>query len=122
MNRQPAAQHETGIIPFNLRKATAPALASPLPEPGKKMMVITVVEMLRHEKYIPKAYINHTSWEPQDLPLATLDRAEWNKHQLVPWTGSEPTWVELTINNLDTNGHPFHLVSRPEQTFYVTRG
>lgn len=76
-------------------------------------MIYTAIEILNKEHQIPKGFINHTTWEPQSLPLVALDREIWDKHQLVPWTGPEPVWVELTINNIDANGHPFHLVGLP---------
>jgi FtsP/CotA-like multicopper oxidase with cupredoxin domain len=94
---------------IELRNVHGAALTTPLPEPDKLYMIFAVVEILSHNQFIPKGYINHTMWIPQDLPLLSLDRSAWDSHQLVPWTGSEPAWVELTINNIDTQGHPFHL-------------
>ena len=101
----------TEVHRFNLRDVKGPPLAEPLPVPGKTFMIYTAIEVLTHLNNIPHGFINHTFWEPQNLPLVSLDREIWDSHQLVPWTGSEPTWVELTINNIDANGHPFHLVS-----------
>ena len=75
-------------------------------------MMYTTVEILNHLGGIPYGFINHTSWKPQDLPLVAMERERWDEHQLVPWTGAEPVWVELTINNIDSSGHPFHLVSQ----------
>lgn len=98
------------LVGFNLREARGPRLDSPLPEPDSLFMIYAVVEILSHNKFIPKGYINHTYWVPQELPLLSLKRDEWDNHQLAPWTGSKPVWVELTINNIDTQGHPFHLV------------
>jgi hypothetical protein len=74
-------------------------------------MIYTAIEVWNHLNNIPHGFINHTYWEPQGLPLLSLDRESWDDHQLVPWTGPEPVWIELTINNIDANGHPFHLVS-----------
>ena len=87
-----------------------PTLSDPLPDAQKTFVLYTVVEVLAHQNSIPKGFINHTTWEPQSMPLITLDREHWDSHQLVPWTGSKPGWVELTINNIDGTGHPFHLV------------
>lgn len=101
----------TEIHRFNLREAKGPPLASPLPDAGRIFMIYTAVEILNHLNGIPKGFINHTTWEPQALPLVSLNRDGWNSHQLVPWTGSEPVWIELTINNIDGTGHPYHLVS-----------
>ncbi|CAK7218702.1 hypothetical protein SEUCBS140593_003643 [Sporothrix eucalyptigena] len=99
----------TNTVAVDLREVQGPTLATPLPKPDKFYMIFAVVEILSHNRFIPKGYINHTMWVPQDLPLLSLDRSAWDNHQLVPWTGRDPVWVELTINNIDTQGHPFHL-------------
>lgn len=73
----------------------------------------------------PVGSINHTSWtspKPNTLPLLSLDRDEWAKavpqptkvHEFdVPWfkVSGPDEWMELTLNNFDDKGHPFHLVS-----------
>jgi hypothetical protein len=110
--RRPA-NNETEIIQFNLRDAKGPPLTSPLPDAQKSFVLYTVVQVLAHQNSIPKGFINHTTWEPQSLPLVALDRMSWNSHQLVSWTGPKPIWIELTINNIDGTGHPFHLVCSP---------
>ncbi|TVY51222.1 Laccase-1 [Lachnellula cervina] len=97
------------IQKFNLREAKGLSLPNAIPAAQKAFMIYTAIEILNKEHQIPKGFINHTTWEPQSLPLVALDREIWDKHQLVPWTGPEPVWVELTINNIDANGHPFHL-------------
>jgi hypothetical protein len=107
--RQPTTK-ETEIHKFYLRDAMGPTLSDPLPDAQKTFVLYIVVEVLAHQNSIPKGFINHTTWEPQSMPLITLDREHWDSHQLVPWTGSKPGWVELTINNIDGTGHPFHLV------------
>jgi hypothetical protein len=93
------------------------SVPDPLPNVGKTFMIYTAIEILNHEASIPKGFINHTTWEPQSLPLISLERETWDHHQLVPLTGPEPVWVELTINNIDANGHPFHLVSLSDLIF-----
>ena len=98
------------IVQFDMQAAKGAPLSSPLPEAEKYFMIYTVVQVLAHQNGIPKGFVNHTTWEPQEKPLVTLDRDSWDSHQLVPWTGSAPAWVELTINNIDSTGHPFHLV------------
>ena len=100
----------TEIVQFDMQAAKGAPLSTPLPEAEKHFMIYTVVQVLAHQNGIPKGFVNHTTWEPQENPLVTLDRDSWDNHQLVPWTGSTPTWVELTINNIDSTGHPFHLV------------
>jgi hypothetical protein len=54
--------------------------------------------------------MNDTSWKVQEsppLPLLALDREQWDKNQLVPWTGKDPKWVDIVVNNIDFTGHPF---------------
>ncbi|KAH8892839.1 hypothetical protein GQ53DRAFT_793693 [Thozetella sp. PMI_491] len=97
------------VVRFDLPSANGTTLASPLPDNYKPFMIYTNVEILNHLFNVPKGFINRTTWEPQSLPLVASDRKNWDSHQLVPWTGSESTWVELTINNIDSTGHPFHL-------------
>ena len=70
--------------------------------------------------FIPTGLINSTHWKPQSTPLVTVGRDDWDEFQLVAWTGAEPVWVELTINNLDVAGHPFHLV-RCQPTVHLAR-
>jgi hypothetical protein len=108
--RQPISKRAE-IRKFNLQDAIGPTLSNPLPDAEKVFVLYTVVEVLAHQNSIPKGFINHTTWEPQSLPLIAMNREQWDRHQLVPWTGPEPVWIELTINNIDATGHPFHLVS-----------
>ncbi|ERT01357.1 hypothetical protein HMPREF1624_02602 [Sporothrix schenckii ATCC 58251] len=105
----PSTQATQPTRAIDLRTVHGTALSTPLPAPDKLYMIFAVVEILSHNKFIPKGYINHTMWVPQERPLLSLDRSAWDSHQLVPWTGAAPVWVELTINNIDTQGHPFHL-------------
>ncbi|KAG5977889.1 hypothetical protein E4U55_006454 [Claviceps digitariae] len=71
----------------------------------------------------PVGSINHTSWmnpAVDALPLLFLAREKWAKaipqptkaHNFdVPWlnVSGPDTWLELTLNNFDDKGHPFHL-------------
>lgn len=65
-------------------------------------------QKLAHYENKPLGFINHTFWAPQDVPLISLPRADWDEHQFVPFM-KEKTWVDLVINNLDDGSHPFHL-------------
>ncbi|KAK8050406.1 ferro-O2-oxidoreductase [Apiospora phragmitis] len=74
----------------------------------------------------PKGFINHTAWRAQTPPLLSLPRAEWDRHQLVPFipvhnnnkssSSSNTAWTNIVINNLDDGAHPFHLHGH---SFYV---
>lgn len=96
---------------FDTQTAKGPTLIQPLPEPNRRFVIYSAVEILNRLQGIPTGFINRTHWEPQSLPLLASDRQVWDDHQLVPWTGDKPAWVDLVINNLDGTGHPFHLVS-----------
>ncbi|KAH8900175.1 hypothetical protein GQ53DRAFT_869529 [Thozetella sp. PMI_491] len=94
---------------FDLREAAGLSLDSPLPNPQTTYMIYAKVQVMNQLDDEARSLVNQTIWAPQTLPLLALDRDDWDKHQLVPWTGSQPVWVELVINNIDTTGHPFHL-------------
>ncbi|KAH8648436.1 iron transport multicopper oxidase fet3 [Xylariales sp. PMI_506] len=104
-----ALNSTTEVVRFDLRDVQGIQLTSPVPEPQTHLMIYASIEILNRLGSRPKSFLNRTTWEPQDLPLIAMDRDDWNDHQLVPWTGAEPGWVELTINNIDATGHPFHL-------------
>ena len=104
------ANKTTAASLFNLRTAKGVELPSRLPEAQKLFMIWSSITILNRLGQVPHGMINRTFWEPQELPLISTERESWDVHQLVPWTGADPVWVELTINNLDSNGHPFHLV------------
>ncbi|KAJ9156673.1 Multicopper oxidase [Pleurostoma richardsiae] len=101
--------NKTTLTRFDLQSAKGPTLAHPLPEADEAIMLYSSVQILSHQNYRPMGFINHTSWRPQDLPLIAVDRDDWNQGQIVSWTGPEPAWVDLVINNIDGTGHPFHL-------------
>jgi len=114
LSGEPSSQGGTEEVAasFSLREAKGLKLSEPLPEPDRKFMIWSVVEVLDHNHGIPQGVVNRTSWQPQSTPILGLPRSEWDKNQLVAWTGAKSSWVELTINNIDGTGHPFHLVSR----------
>jgi hypothetical protein len=91
--------------------------ADTMPETvDQTILVYTKMEVLSHLGNVPAGFINRTSWAPQSSPLVDLERAQWDKNQLVPWIPisedpSKEKWVDIVVNNLDEKGHPFHLVS-----------
>lgn len=98
---------------FNVQTARGVTLADPLPEADNQFVVYSAIEILNRLHGIPTGFLNRTHWTPQKPPLLTIERQAWDDHQLVPWTGNTPVWIDLVINNLDGTGHPFHLVSLP---------
>lgn len=98
------------VTVFNTQTARGSILAELLPEPAKRFVVYSAIEILNHLRGVPTGFLNRTHWAPQSLPLLAVDRLNWDSNQLVPWTGNKPVWIDLIINNLDGTGHPFHLV------------
>ncbi|KAI8711503.1 hypothetical protein NCS52_01414100 [Fusarium sp. LHS14.1] len=97
----------------NIQNLTAATRVSDIPSKAKETFVFYVkTEKLSHLDYQPVGFINHTSWKPQSPPLLSQNRSIWDENQLVPFIGlssSEPTRVDIVINNLDDGAHPFHL-------------
>lgn len=108
--QSPVDKTDSEVRRLNLDELEGLPLEAPLPEPEAKFMIYTTVQILNQLDDDIRALINRTYWEKPSIPLIASARDSWSSHQLVPWTGDKPIWVELTINNIDINGHPFHLV------------
>lgn len=116
---QPVPQLEseaTAVTYFNLSNAIGrdllPYEVLPL-EADRTFVIYTTVVILTIHANVPMGIMNRTSWQPQanpPKPLLLLDRSEWDRNQLVPWTGADPAWVDVVVNNVDEYGHSFHLV------------
>lgn len=76
------------------------------------IVLYAVTQRLAHLSNVPRGFINNTSWDPQLAPLISTSRSEWNKKQFVPFiqlNAERPLWVDVVLNNLDEEAHPFHL-------------
>ncbi|KAJ5312137.1 hypothetical protein N7508_002967 [Penicillium antarcticum] len=109
-NQQP----QVNINHLNIHNVpSAPSVLNTLPPKAEQSYVIyTKIQKMARYSNKPFGYINQTTWKPQDnppAPLISLPRIEWDKNQFAITTGSEPSWVDLVINNLDEGSHPFHL-------------
>lgn len=102
---------EAEIHRFDLREVHGFPLDSPLPDAQAIFMIYTTIQVMNQLDDEARGLVNHTIWEAPATPLVASNRSSWDNNQLVPWTGAKTIWVELTINNVDVNGHPFHLVS-----------
>nr|POE51873.1 laccase-1 [Quercus suber] len=82
---------------------------------NETILVYVKTQKFAHLDNIPLGFINNTSWRQQVSPpeaLIALDRSQWDKNQFVPHVLSDskaPIWVDIVVNNLDEEGHPFHL-------------
>ncbi|KAK4540694.1 hypothetical protein LTR36_009025 [Oleoguttula mirabilis] len=90
--------------------------SSILPKNADRTIVLyTITQKLARLNNVPHGSINNTYWEPQaspPAPLITLNREQWDEHQLVPqipYNPDSPLWIDIVLNNLDEEGHPFHL-------------
>ncbi|KAK4574545.1 hypothetical protein LTR86_001386 [Recurvomyces mirabilis] len=64
---------------------SSPASSNVLPGQADMTFVLySITQKLARLDNVPHGFINNTSWRPQSPPLITLDRALWDKHQLVP--------------------------------------
>ncbi|KAL1962155.1 hypothetical protein VTN77DRAFT_559 [Rasamsonia byssochlamydoides] len=92
---------------------SATSILAPLPPKAQQTHIIyTKIEKLSRLHNIPYGFFNRTTWRPQrdpPFPLIVLAREQWDRNQFAVWTGPQPVWVDLVVNNLDEGGHPFHL-------------
>ncbi|KAG6007367.1 hypothetical protein E4U21_006071 [Claviceps maximensis] len=91
--------------------------------PFQRAVLYSTVKIRAAKHNQPVGSINHTSWinpTVNALPLLSLTRENWANaipqpakvHNFdVPWfkVSGPDTWIELTLNNFDDRGHPFHL-------------
>lgn len=79
------------------------------------IVLYAITQKLSHLRNKPRGFINNTSWRPgvePPGPLISLQREQWDKNQFVPrisYAPGEPLWVDIVLNNLDEEDHPFHL-------------
>jgi len=74
-------------------------------------VLYTTTMRLARLSNIPHGFVNHTTWKPQSPPLLKLPRSKYDSNQLVPFIPIESPalWVDIILNNLDDDHHPFHL-------------
>ncbi|KAG5927906.1 hypothetical protein E4U42_001583 [Claviceps africana] len=101
--------------------------------PFQRAVLYSTMKIRAAKHNQPVGSINHTSWMSPELdamPLLSLAREKWAKaipqpteaHNFdVPWlqVSGPDTWAELTLNNFDDKGHPFHLLPKHGYEFYV---
>lgn len=87
-----------------------------IPQVADHVIVLyAITQKLAHLKNEPRGFINNTYWKPQskpNQPLVSLNRDLWDEHQFVPqvkYSQESPEWFDIVLNNLDEEGHPFHL-------------
>ncbi|GAB7351734.1 hypothetical protein MBLNU459_g2319t1 [Dothideomycetes sp. NU459] len=83
------------------------------------MMLYSATQILSHLDNVPHGFLNHTSWKPASTALIASKRTDWDADQLVPlipYNALQPLWVDVVLNNLDEDSHPFHLHG---YSFYV---
>ena len=76
------------------------------------MVLYAKTQKLSRLGHQPYGFINRTMWVPQKTPLLAQPRSQWDTNQFVPhipYNASSPLWVDIVLNNLDEDNHPFHL-------------
>lgn len=76
------------------------------------IVLYTLTQKLARLDNEPRGFINSSSWLPQSPPLIQSVRQQWNSNQFtphIPFIKGFPHWVDIILNNLDEDSHPFHL-------------
>jgi FtsP/CotA-like multicopper oxidase with cupredoxin domain len=112
--RFPAGERSTTsfVAEFDLQHLQSHHTHEMPAKPDMTMVLYTTTLKLARLSNVPHGFINHTSWTPQSPPLIDLSRSEYDLYQLVPfitYKKSQPLWVDIVLNNLDDDNHPFHL-------------
>lgn len=96
-------------------KAARPSTNGPCAVADQTMVLYAITQKLARLENIPHGFINGSSWQPQSSPskpLTELVREQWDQHQFVPHIKHRPEaplCLDIVLNNLDEEGHPFHL-------------
>jgi FtsP/CotA-like multicopper oxidase with cupredoxin domain len=107
-------QTQEAIDHLDLTLLQAPTISIPQ-QADHTIVLYAITQKLSRLKNEPHGFINNTFWQPQTSPtgaLISLNRSQWDKHQFVPhipYNPSSPLWVDIVLNNLDEESHPFHL-------------
>lgn len=76
------------------------------------IVLYTLTQKLARLDNEPRGFINSSTWRPQSPPLIERGRDDWDEKQFVPhvpFRPSSPLWIDIVLNNLDEDSHPFHL-------------
>jgi len=93
---------------FDLNSLIPASSISLAPKAEQTIVLYSITQKLSHLGNIPHGFINNTYWTPQSPPLISLNRTAYDEHQLVPFIRQNTT-VDIVLNNLDEDSHPFHL-------------
>ncbi|KAF7196718.1 Iron transport multicopper oxidase fetC [Pseudocercospora fuligena] len=99
---------------FDTQTATSAEDQSAVLPPAAQHTVLlyAVTQKLARLDNEPRGFINQTTWRPQSPSLNALARSKWDDNQFVPhipYNKHSPVWVDIILNNLDEDWHPFHL-------------
>ena len=93
---------------LNLKHLTPASSVALAPKAEQTIVLYSLTQKLSHLRNIPHGFVNNTYWTPQSPPLISLNRTDYDEHQLVPFIRRNTT-VDIVLNNLDEDSHPFHL-------------
>ena len=97
---------------LNLSYLKGQSLQQALQRKADQIIILYVKTLkLSHLSNRPNGFLNRTTWAPQSPPLINLSRSAYNKHQLIPFISltSPPKTVDIVVNNIDDDSHPFHI-------------
>jgi len=122
--RQSSDYMNTVIASTDLAKLYGPPFSASdsLPEDADETFVLNVKTEYLSDAGMPQGLINRTSWgnvSSRKPPLLAIDRSSRNKVRILPEVElleDEYKWVDIVINNMDMQGHDFHLHGN---SFYV---
>lgn len=76
------------------------------------ILLYAITQKLAHLDNEPRGFINSSTFVPQTPPLIRTLREGQTQNQLtihIPFYQTSPIWVDIILNNLDEDSHPFHL-------------
>lgn len=91
---------------LNDQSKTLPAHAD------QTIVLYTLTQKLARLENEPRGFINSSTWMPQSPPLINTSPTDRHADQfiaLIPYDSEAPKWVDVVLNNLDEDSHPFHL-------------
>ena len=82
-------------------------------QPDQTIVLYAITQKLTRLKNEPLGFLNHSTWKTPIIPLNKVSRTQWDaENQFVPritFNITSPLWIDIILNNLDEEGHPFHL-------------
>lgn len=83
------------------------------PAADHTVLLYTITQKLARLENEPHGFINHSTWPSQSLQaLMHIPKHDLEDNYLIPdieYNVNSPLWVDIVLNNLDEDSHPFHM-------------